>query len=89
MAHLEFTPNLAKLVDCPAGEHDGASVAEVFASAFVDRPRVRGYILDDRGALRKYIMVFVNESMIEDRASLSDPTGPTDRIFVMQALSGG
>ena len=33
--------------------------------------------------------IFVNEEILEDRKGLSDRVTGTDRVFVMQALSGG
>jgi hypothetical protein len=52
-------------------------------------PRLRGYVLDDQGALRHHMMVFVDGEPIRDRARLSDLVRPTSEVYVMQALSGG
>ena len=40
--------------------------------------RVRGYILDDQGALRKHVAIFVNHELIHDRTKLSDPVHIND-----------
>jgi hypothetical protein len=64
-------------------------VAEALHRVFDGNPRLRGYVLDDQGRLRKHIVVFVNGTMIEDRRQLSDPIEPASELFVMQALSGG
>jgi len=50
---------------------------------------VRGYVLDDEGAVRQHVTVFVGESTIHDRRTLSDPVGPGQEVVVMQALAGG
>jgi hypothetical protein len=50
---------------------------------------VRGYVLDDQGAVRKHVAIFVNQRLIGDRQRLSDRIGEDDDIFVAQALSGG
>jgi sulfur carrier protein ThiS len=50
---------------------------------------LRGYVLDDQGALRRHVAVYVNGRPIADRIGLSDPVGPDDEIHVFQALSGG
>ena len=89
MVELAFTPNLERLVACPAGRWPGASLREVLDAAFAERPRARGYVLDDRGALRKHMVVFINGEQAVDRTGLSDPLSPGDAVFVMQALSGG
>jgi hypothetical protein len=52
-------------------------------------PGVRGYVLDELGALRRHINVFVNSTQCDDRVRLTDPIGPTDSVHVFQALSGG
>lgn len=87
MARLSFTPNLARLVDCPAGDWPGATVREVLDAAFAGRPEARGYVLDEQGRVRKHVQIFVGESRLQDRIGLSDAaSGP---VFVLQALSGG
>jgi len=89
MADVAFTPNLQRHVECPRCEAAGATVREVLDSVFADNPRLRGYVVDERGALRKHMTVFVDGRQIVDRERLSDPVGPSSEIYVMQALSGG
>lgn len=89
MPLLEFTPNLARQVQVPAGRFPGQTVREVLDAAFADAPQARGYVLDDQGAVRKHVVVFVDGTQIADRSTLSDPVGPDGNVFVMQALSGG
>lgn len=89
MADVAFTPNLQRHVECPRREAPGATVREVLEAVFADNPRLRGYIVDERGALRKHMTVFIDGGQIRDRERLSDPVGPRSEIYVMQALSGG
>lgn len=89
MARLSFTPNLARLLEVPEGEYAGSTVGEVLERAFARAPRVRGYVLDEQGALRLHVAVFVDGRQISDRRSLTDPVGEQASVFVMQALSGG
>jgi molybdopterin converting factor small subunit len=67
----------------------GKSVAEIVQRLDEIHPGLRGYLLDERGALRQHVNIFVNEEIIEDRAGLTDGVSDADRVFVMQALSGG
>ena len=46
-------------------------------------------MLDEHGALRFHMAVFVDGVPIEDRRSLGDPVAGDAEIYVMQALSGG
>jgi molybdopterin synthase sulfur carrier subunit len=63
----------------------GAALAAVFAT----RPTLRGYVLDDQGALRRHVAIYVNGEAVRDRVGLSDAVTPRDEIHVFQALSGG
>jgi hypothetical protein len=89
MADVAFTPNLQRHVECPRREAAGRTVREVLDSVFADNPRLRGYVVDERGALRKHMIVFIDGRQIVDRERLSDPVEPRSEIYVMQALSGG
>ena len=89
MPRLSFTRNLERHVACPALAVSGATVREALEAYFERHPAVRGYVLDDQGAVRKHMVLFVNGGQIDDREKLSDPVQPADEIHVMQALSGG
>ncbi|MCP5153412.1 MAG: MoaD/ThiS family protein [Ectothiorhodospiraceae bacterium] len=90
MPTVTFTRNLARHVDCPRAEAPGATVAEVLDAIFAENPRLRGYVVDEHGCLRKHMVVFLDGTAVRDRAALSDPIpDASSQIFVMQALSGG
>lgn len=89
MPRVAFTRNLQRHVACPPCEVAGASVRESLEAAFALYPRLRGYVLDEHGALRFHMAVFVNGEPIADRKGLGDPVSGTAEIYVMQALSGG
>jgi molybdopterin converting factor small subunit len=89
MPRIAFTPNLRKHLDCPTVEAAGASVGAALDAVFGRNPRLRGYLLDEHGRLRKHVAVFVNDAPLLDRDGLTDATAPDDEIFVFQALSGG
>ena len=62
---------------------------EALSRVFDANPRLRGYVVDERGALRKHMSVFVDGELIKDRLRLSDPVSESSEVYVMQALSGG
>lgn len=70
-------------------EVPGATVAEVLAAVFAQAPALRGYVLDDQGAVRKHVAILANNVAIRDRRHLSDPVSPSAEIYILQALSGG
>lgn len=89
MARVSFTNNLQRHLDCPSVTVRGESVRAILDATFAQNPKLRSYILDDQGALRQHVNIFVNNTAVRDRDRLTDPVGQTDEIFVMQALSGG
>ena len=89
MPTVAFTPNLQRHVECPPERVDGATVRAVLDQVFAANPRLRGYVLDDQGALRRHMMIFVDGQQIADRDGLSDPVRASAEVYVMQALSGG
>jgi molybdopterin converting factor small subunit len=68
-------------------EHEIAAgtVVELLRALEHQQPEVRGWILDERGELRRHINVFVNGEPSEPAA----PVGEGDRVDVLPAISGG
>jgi sulfur carrier protein ThiS len=89
MAHLFFAASIQRHIAMPERDVSAGSVGEALAAAFVEEPRLRGYILDDQGALRRHLAIFVDGRPVRDRRRLSDPVDDGSRIYVVQALSGG
>lgn len=89
MPRVVFTANLQRHLDCPSVEVPGATVRAALEAVFAENPRLRSYILDDQGRLRKHVKIFVADRPVSDRRCLSDPIGGGDEVFVFQALSGG
>jgi hypothetical protein len=91
MPHVKFTshlyryfPDLSELDTVP-----GDTVAEVVVQLNRQFPGLGDYIVDERGALRKHVNIFIGEEMIHDRTYLKDTVTPDSQVFVFQALSGG
>ncbi|MGU7774853.1 MoaD/ThiS family protein [Burkholderia sp. MR1-5-21] len=89
MAHIFFAASIQRHVATPEREIDARTLGEAFDAVFAAQPRLRGYILDDQGALRKHLAVFVDGQRVRDREHLSDALGDESRVYVVQALSGG
>ena len=89
MARVTFTQNIQRYVSCPPVDAEGATVREVLEGVFAANPPAREYVLDDQGAVRRHMVVFVNGRQIRDRAGLSDSVPADGEVCVMQALSGG
>ena len=89
MVKVAFTQNLARHVDSSTREVEGGSIGEVLERVFAVTPQLRGYIVDDQGAIRKHVAVFINGEPINDRTLLSDVVNDGAEVFVAQSLSGG
>ncbi len=89
MPRVSFTANLQRHLACPAREVPGETVADALERVFAENPRLKSYVLDDQGRLRKHVTVYVNDQPVRDRQRLSDPVRGSDELFVFQALSGG
>src|SRR5271165_1765501 len=89
MPTVSFTRALERFLTAPTATVEGDTVGAALAAVFASRPALRGYVLDDQGALRRHVAVYVNGHPVHDRLGLSDRVGPHDEIYVLQALSGG
>ena len=89
MAQVHFTSWLRELVPDGPLQADGGTVGEALDAVFVERPQVRGYVLDDRGRLRKHVCVFVDGARLTNAGALDQAISPQAKLHVMQALSGG
>lgn len=63
----------------------GAALDALFALV----PVLRGYVLDERGALRHHVVAFVDGVAVRDKAGLSEAVPAGGEIYIFQALSGG
>ena len=63
----------------------GATVGEALRDLERTRPALAGWILDERGALRRHINVFVNGELRDAETAVDDG----DRLDVLPAISGG
>lgn len=86
---MTFAKAFGRHVDCPPEVVEGETVREALDAYFERHPQVRGYVVDERSAVRRHVAVFLADTQIGDRNGLSDPVGADDDVYVFQALSGG
>jgi len=69
------------------GKHtvEGATVVELLRALEAEHPAIGGWILDERGQIRRHINVFVNG----ERGDEETAVGADDRVDVLPAISGG
>ena len=89
MPRVSLAPYLSNACPAPSGMVGGSTVREALEQVFAVTPALRGYVLDDQGAVRKHVTVFLDNEPIKDRAGQSDAVRESSEIFLLQALSGG
>ena len=66
-------------------ELEGATVIELLRALELHHPDIGGWILDERGLIRRHINVFVNG----ERGDETSPVQRGDRVEVVPAITGG
>ena len=89
MPHVAFTSQLQRFTETPEIDTAAATLREALAAAFDVNPRLRHYVLDEQGHLRQHVIVFIAGRRVVDRTGLSDALAPDDKVYVLQALTGG
>ena len=89
MPRVSFTSALQRFLAVPPMQVAGATVGDALGAVFAERPALRGYVLDDQGAVRRHVAVYVGGEPVRDRIGLSDPVAADSEIYVLQALTGG
>jgi molybdopterin converting factor small subunit len=86
MAVVSLRGPLRKLAGGRA-EHElaGATVIDLLRALELQHPDINGWILDERGRIRRHINVFVNA----ERGSEATEVQPGDRVEVLPAITGG
>ncbi len=89
MAEIHFTSHLRNLVPDGPLSAAGATVGEALTNVLATQPHVRGYVLDDRGSLRKHVCIFADGDRLAHESALARRIRSDSKLYVMQALSGG
>ncbi|WP_423360441.1 MoaD/ThiS family protein [Pseudomonas citronellolis] len=89
MAHIVFAPSIQRYVEVPEQDLPGATLGDLLEGVFAQHPRLRGYLLDDQGGLRRHVTVFIDGLRLRDRRGLGDVVADDSEVYVVQALSGG
>jgi sulfur-carrier protein len=86
MAIVRLRGQLEKLAG-GGSEHeiDGGTVNELLVSLESTFGALEGWILDERGVVRRHINVFVNGELATPESAVAD----ADRIEILPAISGG
>ena len=85
MATVRLRGQLEKLAGAAELPIEGGSVTELLQALEQEHAGLEGWILDERGVLRRHINVFVNGEPADADTSLD----AKDKIEILPAISGG
>jgi len=89
MPQVAFTSQLQRFTETPEIRTSAATLREALDAAFDVNPRLRHYVLDEQGHLRQHVVIYIDGRRVADRTALSDALAPDDKVYVLQALTGG
>ena len=90
MPRVQFTRRLQRFFpQLEAAEVPAGTVRELVAAVDQQFPGLTAYIVDDRGALRKHVNIFVGSDLIRDREPLTDPWPRTARSTFCRPFPAG
>ncbi|AGC45169.1 ThiS family protein [Myxococcus stipitatus DSM 14675] len=67
----------------------GATVREVLRDLDIRYPGLGAKLLDEHGAVRRYVNVFLNDEDIRALDALDTPVKDVDRLTLIPAMAGG
>ena len=85
MPTIHLPSQLASRAGVADVDVDAASVGDAIAALVAGHPPLVGWMTDEQGRLRPHVTVFVNDA----RAGLDTALAPSDRVYVVPAISGG
>ena len=68
---------------------DGDTLADVLESLDASYPGIKGRILDDQGAIRRFVNVYVGNDDVRFLDALATSTPEGSQISVIPAVAGG
>ena len=81
---LRKLTNNEELVEVKAG-----SIADAFADLQSRFPGIKERLLDDTGAVRRFVNVYVNQEDIRFLQNLDTPVKDGDEVSIIPAIAGG
>ncbi|WP_405014660.1 MoaD/ThiS family protein [Kitasatospora sp. NBC_01539] len=80
-----YTGGIGEVSVAPAG----ATVSDVLSALDGDFPGICGRVLDERGALRRFVNLYVDEDDIRMLDGLATGTRPGALLSIIPAVAGG
>lgn len=68
---------------------EGATLRDVLESLEASHPGIRARVVDETGALRRFVNIYVAEEDVRFTAGLDTPTPDGVQVSVIPAVAGG
>jgi len=68
---------------------DGSTLAEILSSLESNHPGLRARVLDDTGALRRFVNVYVGDEDVRFSGGLDAEVADGAKISIIPAVAGG
>jgi len=68
---------------------EGATVGEVLTALVARYPGMSGQVIDDSGALHKFVNVYLNDDDVRYLSGVDTAVGASDELSILPAVAGG
>jgi molybdopterin synthase sulfur carrier subunit len=85
MALVKLRAPLSELAGGRDHRLAGSTVLDALRALEESHPALAGWVLDEHGAIRRHVNVYVNGQLAEE----ATPVGDDDRVQILPAITGG
>ena len=68
---------------------EGATVGQVLGALVARYPGMSGQVIDDSGALHKFVNVYLNDDDVRYLSGVDTAVGGSDELSILPAVAGG
>jgi len=68
---------------------EGSTVGEVLQALVATYPGLAGQVIDDHGALHRFVNVYVNDDDVRYLSATETPVTDADELSILPAVAGG
>jgi molybdopterin synthase sulfur carrier subunit len=68
---------------------EGTTVGEVLTALVAEHPGMSGQVIDDSGALHKFVNIYLNDDDVRYLSGVDTAVGPGDELSILPAVAGG
>jgi len=68
---------------------EGTTVGELLTALVARYPGMNGQVIDDAGALHRFVNIYINDDDVRYLSGVDTPVGATDELSILPAVAGG